>query len=130
MIKLPHEVLALAYLAAAALFILGLKGLTHPASARRGNLLTMAGMAVAILATLMHPTVHSYGWILAGIVLGAIIGTGIALRIRMTAMPQLVACCSFVGLAAVLVAIGTFSDTTQRRACCWPNCSPAASSAP
>jgi NAD(P) transhydrogenase subunit beta len=109
MIKLPQDVLALAYLAAAALFILGLKGLTHPASARRGNLLTMGGMVVAIVATLLHPAVHSYGWILAGVTLGAIIGTGIALRIRMTAMPQLVALLhSCVGLAAVLVAIGTF----------------------
>jgi len=109
MIKLPPDVLALAYLAAAALFILGLKGLTHPASARRGNQLTMAGMAVAIVATLLHPAVHSYGWILTGIALGAVIGTTIALRIRMTAMPQLVALLhSFVGLAAVLVAIGTF----------------------
>jgi len=109
MIKLPQDVLALAYLAAAALFILGLKGLTHPASARRGNLLTMGGMALAIVATLLHPAVRSYGWILAGIALGAIIGTSIALRIRMAAMPQLVALLhSFVGLAAVLVAIGTF----------------------
>ena len=109
MIKLPPDVLALAYLAAAALFILGLKGLIHPASARRGNLLTMGGMAVAIVATLLHPAVHAYGWILAGIALGAVIGTTIALRIRMTAMPQLVALLhSFVGLAAVLVAIGTF----------------------
>ncbi len=109
MIKLPHDVLALAYLASAALFILGLKGLTHPASARRGNILTMSGMAVAIVATLMHPAVHSYGWILAGIAVGAVIGTTIALRIRMTAMPQLVALLhSCVGLAAVLVAIGTF----------------------
>ena len=114
MIKLPHDVLALAYLAAAALFILGLKGLTHPASARRGNLLTMSGMAVAIIATLMHPAVHAYGWILAGVSLGAAIGTSIALRIRMTAMPQLVALLhSFVGLAAVLVAIGIFLGHAQ-----------------
>jgi len=109
MIKLPPDVLALVYLASAALFILGLKGLTHPSSALRGNLLAMGGMAVAIIATLLHPAVHSYGWILTGIALGAVIGTAIALRIRMTAMPQLVALLhSFVGLAAVLVAIGTF----------------------
>jgi NAD(P) transhydrogenase subunit beta len=101
------DVFAIAYLASAALFILGLKGLTHPASARRGNLFAMAGMAVAIAATLLHPAVQSYGWIVAGIAGGAAIGTVLALRIKMTAMPQLVALLhSFVGLTAVLVAFG------------------------
>ncbi|MEK6772164.1 MAG: NAD(P)(+) transhydrogenase (Re/Si-specific) subunit beta [Pseudomonadota bacterium] len=105
---LGPDALALAYLGAATLFILGLKGLTHPSSARRGNVYAMAGMAVAVAATLLNPAVKSYGWIIAGIVGGAVIGTLIALRIRMTAMPQLVAALhSFVGLTAVLVAIGT-----------------------
>jgi NAD(P) transhydrogenase subunit beta len=102
------DTLALVYLGAATLFILGLKGLTHPASARRGNLYAMAGMAVAIAATLLNPAVKSYGWIVAGILGGAVIGTFIALKIKMTTMPQLVAALhSFVGLTAVLVAIGT-----------------------
>jgi NAD(P) transhydrogenase subunit beta len=105
---LGADALALAYLAAATLFILGLKGLTHPVSARRGNLYAMAGMTVAVAATLFNPAVKSYGWIVAGILGGAVIGTFIALRIKMTAMPQLVAALhSFVGLTAVLVAIGT-----------------------
>lgn len=103
------DLLALAYLASATLFILGLKGLTHPASARRGNYYAMAGMTLAIITTLFNPTVKHYAFILAGVALGAVIGTLIALRIKMTAMPQLVALLhSFVGLTAVLVAFGTY----------------------
>ncbi len=100
---------ALAYLAAAILFILGLKGLTHPASARRGNFFGMIGMVIAILATLLGSEVQSYGFIIAGIAAGAVIGSILAARVQMTAMPQLVAALhSFVGLAAVLVALGTY----------------------
>jgi NAD(P) transhydrogenase subunit beta len=100
---------ALAYLVSAVLFILSLKGLTHPSTARRGNVLGMIGMAIAVIATLLGSEVQSYGFIIAGVVLGAMIGAVLAMRIRMTAMPQLVAALhSFVGLAAVLVAVGTF----------------------
>ncbi len=100
---------ALAYLVSAVLFILGLKGLTHPASARRGNFFGMAGMVIAIGATLLGNEVQSYGYIAAGILLGGVIGSVIAARVRMTAMPQLVAALhSFVGMAAVLVALGTY----------------------
>jgi NAD(P) transhydrogenase subunit beta len=100
---------AVVYLASAVLFILALKGLTHPASARRGNLYGMLGMLLAIVATLLGNQVQDYGLIAVGISGGAIIGIIVALRIQMTAMPQLVAALhSFVGLAAVLVAIGTF----------------------
>ncbi|NEX22824.1 NAD(P)(+) transhydrogenase (Re/Si-specific) subunit beta [Thiorhodococcus mannitoliphagus] len=100
---------ALAYLASAVLFILGLKGLTHPATARRGNLYGMLGMLIAIVATLVGREVQAYGFIIAGLAGGAVIGGIVAMRIQMTAMPQLVAALhSFVGLAAVLVGIGTF----------------------
>jgi NAD(P) transhydrogenase subunit beta len=100
---------AIAYLISAILFILALKGLTHPASARRGNFLGMAGMAIAILATLLGHEVQSYNFILVGVIVGAMIGTVLAARVQMTAMPQLVAALhSFVGMAAVLVAIGTY----------------------
>jgi proton-translocating NAD(P)+ transhydrogenase subunit beta len=109
---LPANVQALAYLASAILFILALKGLTHPASARRGNGYAMLGMGIAVAATLLGGEVRSYGFIIAGVAAGAVIGTIVALRIKMTAMPQLVAALhSFVGLAAVLVAIGTFINT-------------------
>ncbi len=100
---------AIAYLISAVLFILSLKGLTHPSTARRGNFLGMTGMAIAIIATLLGTEVVSYGLIIAGVVIGGLIGIVVAMRIQMTAMPQLVAALhSFVGLAAVLVAIGTF----------------------
>ncbi len=100
---------ARAYLASAILFILSLKGLTHPATARRGNLYGIVGMTIAIGATLLGTEVQSYGFIIVGVVAGALIGTILAMRIQMTAMPQLVAALhSFVGMAAVLVAIGTF----------------------
>ena len=100
---------ALAYLVSAVLFILGLKGLTHPATARRGNFFGMAGMAIAIGATLLGGEVQSYGFIIAGVAAGAVIGSILAARVQMTAMPQLVAALhSFVGMAAVLVALGTY----------------------
>jgi len=100
---------ALAYLASAVLFILALKGLTHPSTARRGNFYGMIGMAIAIIATLLDRSVQSYELIAIGGLVGALIGAVVAARVRMTAMPQLVAALhSFVGLAAVLVAIGTY----------------------
>ncbi|MCU7857633.1 MAG: NAD(P)(+) transhydrogenase (Re/Si-specific) subunit beta [Candidatus Thiodiazotropha sp. (ex Lucinoma borealis)] len=100
---------AIAYLISAILFILALKGLTHPASARRGNYLGMAGMGIAILATLLGNEVQSYNLIVVGVIAGALIGIVLASRVQMTAMPQLVAALhSFVGMAAVLVAIGTY----------------------
>jgi NAD(P) transhydrogenase subunit beta len=95
------------YLIAAVLFILALRGLSHPESSRRGNLMGMVGMAIAIAATLAHHgmQVAGYGLILLGMVIGGSIGTVVALRIKMTALPQLVAAFhSLVGLAAVFVA--------------------------
>ena len=96
---------ALLYLAAAVCFILALRGLSHPLLARRGNLFGMAGMVLAIGTTLAQPGVLSFPIIAIGVVIGGAIGTAIALKIKMTAMPQLVAAFhSLVGLAAVLVA--------------------------
>ncbi len=109
--------LAAAYLAAAVLFILALKGLTHPASARRGNGLAMAGMGLAVAATLMSPGIGGTQTIVAAVGLGALIGVVLARRIRMTALPQLVALLhSFVGAAAVLVAAGTYLLSRARGA--------------
>ena len=98
---------ALAYLVAAILFILALRGLSHPETSRQGNRLGMIGMAVAVIATLIHHDMSGlgYGLIVLGIVIGGSIGTFIALRIQMTALPQLVAAFhSLVGMAAVFVA--------------------------
>ncbi|MGZ3708150.1 MAG: NAD(P)(+) transhydrogenase (Re/Si-specific) subunit beta [Bdellovibrionota bacterium] len=109
MTNLGPDFFAGTYLIATILFIFGLKGLSSPKTALRGNLWAMLGMALAVGVTLLHPSVQDYTWILAGLVGGAIVGTLLALKIQMTAMPKLVAALhSFVGLSAVLVAAGTF----------------------
>ncbi len=98
---------AFAYLVAAVLFILALRGLSHPLTSRRGNQLGIAGMAIAIVATLVHGGMSLGGVLLIvlGVAIGGSIGTVAALRIKMTALPQLVAAFhSLVGLAAVFVA--------------------------
>jgi NAD(P) transhydrogenase subunit beta len=88
---------------------MALRGLSSPLTARGGNLYGIAGMVIAIGTTLASPGVLSFGVILAGIVIGGAIGTFIALRIQMTALPQLVAAFhSLVGLAAVFVAAAAF----------------------
>lgn len=95
----------LAYLVAAVLFILGLKGLAHPRSAVRGNLMGAMGMLIAVVATLFDKQVLSFELIIAGLVLGAVIGAVLALKVQMTAMPQMVALLNgFGGGASVLVA--------------------------
>lgn len=107
--NLHPDIFSFAYLVATILFIFGLKGLSHPKTALRGNFLSMVGMGLAIVVTFLHPDVKNYGIIVAGLAAGAVIGVPIAMRINMTAMPQLVAALhSFVGLAAVLVAAGTY----------------------
>jgi H+-translocating NAD(P) transhydrogenase subunit beta len=95
------------YLVSAVLFILALRGLSHPESSRRGNIMGMAGMAIAIVATLVHHgmSLAGVGLIVVGMGIGGSVGAFIALRIQMTALPQLVAAFhSLVGLAAVFVA--------------------------
>jgi NAD(P) transhydrogenase subunit beta len=100
---------AIAYLVAAVLFILTLKGLSSPATSRRGNQLGMAGMMIAVLTTLT--LTHNVVYILIAIAAGGTIGAIIAQRIQMTAMPELVAAMhSLVGLAAVLVAMSAFNN--------------------
>jgi NAD(P) transhydrogenase subunit beta len=98
---------ALAYLIAAVLFILALRGLSSPVTSRQGNRFGMIGMGVAVVATLAHHGMGGlgYGLIFLGIIIGGGAGTFVALRIQMTALPQLVAAFhSLVGLAAVFVA--------------------------
>ena len=98
-----------AYIVASVLFILAIRGLSHPETARRGNQFGIAGMVVAIVTTLMLPGVLSYWMIILGIAIGGAIGTLIAKKIDMTALPQLVAGFhSLVGLAAVCVAMAAF----------------------
>ncbi|WP_026792644.1 NAD(P)(+) transhydrogenase (Re/Si-specific) subunit beta [Pleomorphomonas oryzae] len=98
---------AVLYLISGALFILALRGLSSPVTARRGNLLGMLGMAIAIVTTLasIKPSFGAYALIVVGLAIGGGVGAYIARKIPMTAMPQLVAAFhSLVGLAAVLVA--------------------------
>ena len=98
---------AFAYLIAGVLFILALRGLSNPTSSRRGNQFGMAGMTIAIVATLLQHGMSggSYVLIILGIAIGGTIGVTVSRRIQMTALPQLVAAFhSLVGLAAVFVA--------------------------
>ncbi len=105
---------ALSYLAASVLLILALKGLAHPETARRGNVLGMLGMALAIAITLMQPGVENYVWIALMFAAGGAIGWVAARRVPMTHMPQTVALMhSLVGLAAVLIAAAAFADPVQ-----------------
>jgi NAD(P) transhydrogenase subunit beta len=101
---LPQTVVTVSYLIAGILFILSLGGLSAQESARRGNLFGIAGMTIAILATMFGPGVSGYGVLLAMLAIGGAVGAALAARVQMTSMPQLVAILhSFVGAAAVLV---------------------------
>ena len=105
---MSEEATGVAYLLSAICFILALLGLSSPETARRGNVIGIIGMAIAICTTLANPGVLSYSWIFAGIIVGGAIGTITALKIHMTALPQLVAAFhSLVGLAAVFIATAT-----------------------
>ena len=102
---MSENLAALLYLVSGVLFVLSLRGLSSPESSRQGNLFGMVGMAIAVVTTLLSPSVLSYELILLGLVIGGGIGAVVARKIEMTAMPQLVAFFhSLVGLAAVLVA--------------------------
>lgn len=95
----------LLYLIAAICFIMALRGLSSAATSRNGNLYGICGMVIAILTTLLNPAIAKYTGIIGGIVIGGVIGASIAKKIKMTALPQLVAAFhSLVGLSAVLVA--------------------------
>ncbi|MCK8783460.1 NAD(P)(+) transhydrogenase (Re/Si-specific) subunit beta [Roseomonas sp. NAR14] len=101
----------LAYLVASVLFIFALRGLSHPETSRRGNMFGMVGMAIAVVATLLRPGMSGtgIGLVLLAIAIGGSIGAMLALRIQMTALPQLVAGFhSLVGLSAVCVAAAAF----------------------
>jgi len=99
----------LTYLAASILFILGLKGLSHPETARRGMIYAEVGMFLAIVGTLVHKDIISYEWIIAGLIIGSIIGGAISIWVPMTAMPQRTALShAFGALAASLVGVSEY----------------------
>jgi len=102
---MPDALVNLVYLFSSALFIFALKGMSHPRTAVRGNLLGALGMFLAVVVTLLDRRIVSYEIIIAGLVAGSAIGAVLALKIQMTAMPQMVALLNgFGGAASALVA--------------------------
>jgi H+-translocating NAD(P) transhydrogenase subunit beta len=109
------NVLTVCYLIGSITFILGLKMLSNPATARRGNLIAAGGMTIAIIGTIFlyeeeGQRLHNYGWIFGGILLGAVIGTLAARKVKMTAMPEMVSLFNGMGGAcAALISIVEFN---------------------
>jgi H+-translocating NAD(P) transhydrogenase subunit beta len=111
------SILSVIYLIASVSFILGLKMLSHPETARRGNLLAAGGMAMAILGTIFlyedpgtGERLQNYAWIFGGLVIGGIIGTGVAKKVKMTSMPEMVSMFNGMGGAcAALISIEEFN---------------------
>ena len=100
-----------AYIASAILFILSLSGLSNQETSKRGNWYGIIGMGIAIVATILNPSVDSYGWLIVAVVIGGAIGAQLAAKVEMTQMPELVAILhSFVGMAAVLVGYASYLD--------------------
>jgi NAD(P) transhydrogenase subunit beta len=99
----------LSYLLASILFILGLKGMSHPETAKRGMHLAEFGMLMAIIGTLMHHEIITYTWILAGLAIGSVVGLAMGVWVPMTAMPQRTALShAFGAFAAALVGVSEF----------------------
>jgi NAD(P) transhydrogenase subunit beta len=112
---MDQTILILAYLIGSVTFIIGLKMLSHPQTARRGNLIAAAGMGIAILGTIFlyrqaeGEHLRNYGWIFCGLTVGAVIGVVAARRVKMTAMPEMVSMFNGMGgLCAALIAISEF----------------------
>ncbi len=114
------NILTLIYIIASVTFIVGLKMLSNPAKARNGNLIAAAGMTLAILGTIFlykddnGNALHNYGWIFGGIIIGGIIGTLAAKKVKMTAMPEMVSMFNGMGGAcAALISIVEFNHFTK-----------------
>lgn len=115
-----QTLLLLSYLIGSITFIVGLKMLSHPESARKGNLVAAAGMSIAILATIFlykdesGNSLGNYGWIFAGLIIGSIVGTLAAKKVQMTAMPEMVSLFNGMGGAcAMLISIIEFQHITH-----------------
>jgi len=114
------SILTLIYLISSVTFIVGLKMLSNPAKARNGNLIAAAGMTLAIFGTIFlykdedGNTLHNYGWIFSGILIGAVIGTLSAQKVKMTAMPEMVSLFNGMGGAcAALISVVEFDHLTE-----------------
>ena len=114
------NILTLCYLIGSITFILGLKMLSNPASARKGNLVAAAGMTIAILGTIFLYTdetgngLHNHLWIFGGLAIGGVIGTLAAKRVKMTAMPEMVSLFNGMGGAcAALISLVEFNHLSH-----------------
>ncbi|MEZ6126915.1 MAG: NAD(P)(+) transhydrogenase (Re/Si-specific) subunit beta [Planctomycetaceae bacterium] len=105
---MSSDLIDLCYLVAAVLFIVGLKGLTKPRMAVRGNLIGAAAMLLAVVATMLHQDIVSVTGILVGVAVGSVVGVILALKIEMTAMPQLVALFNGLGGGASVLVAGAY----------------------
>ncbi|MBI4165892.1 MAG: NAD(P)(+) transhydrogenase (Re/Si-specific) subunit beta [Acidobacteria bacterium] len=106
---ISSRALSYAYILSAALFIMGLKGLSSPKYARKGMFLAEFGMLMAIAGTLFHHEIVTYRWIVGGLLIGTVVGGGMGLRIPMTAVPQRTALSHSLGaLAATLVGVSEY----------------------
>ncbi|MEP6681614.1 MAG: NAD(P)(+) transhydrogenase (Re/Si-specific) subunit beta [Parafilimonas sp.] len=117
---MEQNILTLIYIIASVTFIIGLKRLSNPVKARNGNLIAAAGMTLAILGTIFlykddkGNALHNYGWIFSGIIIGGIIGTLAAQKVKMTAMPEMVSMFNGMGGAcAALISIVEFNHFTE-----------------
>jgi NAD(P) transhydrogenase subunit beta len=112
----PSEtLLSLCYIVAATLFILCLRGLSSPQSARRGLVLGEIGMFIAVVGTLLHRDIIRYDWIIAGMILGSLIGVAISATIPMTKMPERIAFShAFGGLATALVGVAEYTREAEQ----------------
>ncbi|MBT3245672.1 MAG: NAD(P)(+) transhydrogenase (Re/Si-specific) subunit beta [Actinobacteria bacterium] len=108
------DIISVGYLIAAVLFILGLKGLGRPRTAPRGNLMGASGMLLAVLVTMLDQAIISYLALAVALVIGSIVGALLAVKVKMTSMPELVALFNgFGGGASVLVAIASFIEAVE-----------------
>ncbi|HJO98837.1 MAG: NAD(P)(+) transhydrogenase (Re/Si-specific) subunit beta [Acidimicrobiales bacterium] len=108
------DIISVGYLIAAVLFILGLKGLGRPRTAPRGNLMGASGMLLAVLVTMLDQAIISYLALAVALVIGSIVGALLAVKVKMTSMPELVALFNgFGGGASVLVAIASFIEAIE-----------------
>jgi len=120
---MEEHILTICYLIASVTFIVGLKMLSHPATARKGNLIAAAGMSIAIIGTIFLPYkgvyLHNYGWIFGGLAIGAFLGTLVAKKVKMTAMPEMVSMFNGMGGACAalisLVEFGHLHDAANNR---------------
>ncbi len=107
---MESTILLLSYLIGSITFIIGLKMLSHPETARKGNLVAAAGMTLAIFATIFlwenphtHEHLHNYGWIFGGLIIGSVVGTLAAKKVQMTSMPEMVSLFNGMGGACAML---------------------------